>query len=179
MSSSAIFASMVSDAVCQAIRYPGIMPSSLWSSGPWPHIGVADERPYMSELVRGPPLLVTDLGDLVATAMVRFCGVELPQSFVASFNWQNRTERGPEQRLAENGALPWATLHWTWSRPIPYHQRSWPPCQNLDGHEHPTICLVRPWRSFSNLLPGGWRLLGGMHLPAPRVDLDGQWCASK
>ena len=24
-----------------------------------------------------------------------------------------------------------------------------------------------------------WLLLGGMHLPAPRVDSDGQWCASK
>ena len=95
MSSSAIFASMVSDAVCQAIRYPGIMPSSLWSSGPWPHIGVADERPYMSELVRGPPLLVTDLGDLVATAMVRFCGVELPQSFCGVFQLAEQDRAGP------------------------------------------------------------------------------------
>ena len=90
MASSAIFSSMICGALCQAMRYLGVMPSTLWANGPWTHPGTPDEQPYMAELVRGPPLITTDLGDLVATAAVRLYGLELPQSFVASLNWQNR-----------------------------------------------------------------------------------------
>lgn len=113
--SALIWGQMLCGALCQALRYVGLAPSTLWQEGAWPFVNAEAERAFMGHLCRSDTLTVNALADTVATVMVRLYNIELPVSFVASLHWRNTTTRAPDQRAYEYGAAPWVQQHWTWT----------------------------------------------------------------